>query len=302
MNYPDFHLYATSSNKGEGFIRGRTFGYKKVTYDIIDDKAIFEGDIIIRPIKEINEFTESQLAMFEENRWPDGIIPYQIDSDLPNRQLISDAFKDIEEKTAIRFHQYNNHSNSIHFKAGTKNCFSHVGMIGGEQPIILSQNCNLAEIIHVIGHSLGLWHEHSRKDRDTYVKIIRENIQPREEDNFYQYISDNVNGEYDYCSIMHFWPYAFSKNRPTIEVINDEFPCHDTIGLQNGLSQGDIKKIQYLYSNMTKGFQGWIKIRDYFFPDSIISAVAPRADRIDALVIYDIYYPPYPGQGGMVDW
>ena len=32
------------------------------------------------------------------------------------------------------------------------------------------------------------------------------------------------------------------------------------------------------------------------------AAVAPRADRIDALVIYDIYYPPYPGQGGMVDW
>ena len=33
------------------------------------------------------------------------------------------------------------------------------------------------------------------------------------------------------------------------------------------------------------------------------AAVAPRADRIDALVIYDIYYPPLPGQGGMVrDW
>ena len=32
-------------------------------------------------------------------------------------------------------------------------------------------------IVHVLGHTLGLGHEHMRKDRDDYLEINKENVE-----------------------------------------------------------------------------------------------------------------------------
>ena len=85
--------------------------------------------------------------------------------------------------------------------------------------------------IHEIGHTVGLWHEQSRSDRDQFVKINYQNIVPGMEFNFDQQISDGDDrGHYDYDSIMHYPTWAFSKNnQPTIVAKNDTF-----IGQQRG--------------------------------------------------------------------
>ncbi|MFH4983157.1 hypothetical protein AB6A40_009866 [Gnathostoma spinigerum] len=64
-------------------------------------------------------------------------------------------------------------------------------------------------------HAVGFFHEQSRADRDLYVEIIWKNVAPGADRQFEKYKQNVLNylGEpYDYSSIMHYGPYAFSAN------------------------------------------------------------------------------------------
>jgi len=100
-------------------------------------------------------------------------------------------------------------------------CASNVGRLGYGQYLYVGDYCSAGNMIHEIGHSVGLWHEQSREDRDRYVRINFANIQTSATFNFNQNISngDDVNA-YDFGSIMHYSAYSFSANGlPTIETI-----------------------------------------------------------------------------------
>ncbi len=102
-------------------------------------------------------------------------------------------------------------------------------------------------MIHEIGHAWGLWHEHTREDRDRYVIVNWANMSSTESYNFSQNISngDDIGG-YDYNSVMHYNGTAFSVNGlPTLVTI----PAGIPIGQRAGLSTGDIAAIRMLYPN-----------------------------------------------------
>ena len=52
----------------------------------------------------------------------------------------------------------------------------------GSQDISLGDGCNHQGVImHEMMHTIGFWHEQSRYDRDQYVEIMWENIEPGNE-------------------------------------------------------------------------------------------------------------------------
>nr|CAH0101535.1 unnamed protein product [Daphnia galeata] len=207
--------------------------------------------------------------------WPNAKIPYiiSVSYNQKQRKIIAFGMKAFHNKTCVRFVRRTTEKNYIIIKKTGEGCWSDIGMTGLRQTVSLDDKCILSEspgiVMHELLHVLGFYHEHQRPDRDKYVSINLDNIDPKNRDYFEKVkIWDFrvVRFAYDYGSVMHYPADAFAKNTSTPVIV--PLRGKPIIGNRRHFSPLDLMKLKHLYcksNNSTLDF----KSKGNFPPDGI---------------------------------
>ncbi|XP_057290803.1 zinc metalloproteinase nas-6-like [Hydractinia symbiolongicarpus] len=216
------------------------------------DPGAFEGDIILDPDEKVAIAKGGNAyGSIKGWRWKGGVVPYEITSSIGpyGRRAIEAAIKQYHQHTCLRFKKKTNEWRYISFYKGN-GCSSPVGQrLFRKNSISLGPGCwSTGIVMHEIGHSIGLYHEQSRPDRDNYVKILWNNIEKGMSHNFNKQSTLTVSSlgtKYDFLSMIHYGSTAFGRGRMTIQTKDPS--KQRLIGQRRGFSDIDIKQINLMY-------------------------------------------------------
>lgn len=252
-----------------------------------EEVELFEGDIEITPEEILHVYDPDDVTNImnvtvkrdavklrvarssSSKLWPGGVVPYDYDPGLPpsRRAMIQSAMEAWENVACLQFVPRTTHSSYIRFRGYINRCSSSVGRQGGMQYVTIGSGCSQGSTMHEIGHAIGFWHEQSRPDRDSYIKIMSSNIKAGYIHNFLRRSYHDVDYQgtvYDYGSIMHYGLTFFSncRNRdkcPTITITNPEAynaQGQPTVGQRTQISSTDILQVRRLYRCPGPGVRG----------------------------------------------
>lgn len=131
------------------------------------------------------EQTGRNAVKLEKYKWPNGIVPYIFHREYSARDqlVVIQAMEIFTAKTCVRFvSKTDEQVEHIQFVKGS-GCGSPIGYRRGQSSplnVTYSDHCLTVPgaMQHEMLHVLGLLHEHSRPDRDDFVTVVWDNIEP----------------------------------------------------------------------------------------------------------------------------
>ena len=261
-------------------VRTTIFRGAEVQYEVVNGLAVY-GDIILGTAEEVATW-DGRGRGWENGRpsgrirtavpkgppyciWPRGIVPYVIDADVPSRerQELLAAVREWDDKTVLRFiPREPQHRDYVRFTFGTPggswSCDDVAGKGIGETRLQVEPNDSAGNLLHVIGHKIGLEHENQRRDRDRWLTVFRDNIAetPLARSAWHVKLSSGRDiSPYDYRSIMHYWFIEPLKQRNharpyAAETIPPGMPFGADVGPTPELSPGDVDSVARMYGHI----------------------------------------------------
>jgi hypothetical protein len=289
---------ATDDGVREGALIGES-GAFPIRYEVVDGKALFEGDILLEGSRGGNgphaeSFTLGERSAVLGRLWPNGIIPVRFDPSIDDamKQTIAAAMVDWMTKTGLTLFvdTASSAKDYVLFQAGTGGCNSGFGYYPGVNIVNLSVGCNrLDTAVHEIGHRIGLYHEHTRPDRDQYLRVVDANISGHQDQFTPRAWGDGaMPTAFDFDSVMLYNSFttdtSFAKDtsKPVMTKLDGTSTWVSQDG--SGLSAGDVAGVAALYgASHAQPYR--ITSANSWNAGSGMAAVARDAGSMDTFVI-----------------
>ncbi|MBC8166783.1 MAG: hypothetical protein H7Y20_13050 [Bryobacteraceae bacterium] len=237
-----------------------------VRYQVVDGLAVMESDIVLGPAAGIeggnaakgSSQRHSHHTNVAGDLWPNGVMPYTIEyspSGITQGSVLEakilGAINYMNQRLPGILVPRTTHSDFVTFRFLASKCQSPRGRQGGQQFVEVDSICQQGGIVHEASHAAGMRHEHQRPDRDAYVRILWNNINPDLKFAFEIPPSGTSQalGPYDYGSIMHYGLRAGAAAyyiEETMQVLQP-LPPGVIVGQLNGYSAGDEAGIRARY-------------------------------------------------------
>jgi astacin len=242
---------------------------RSVLYEVRDGMAITDGDVVIGTAEEVQRQTKA--FQYVKGLWTKRTVPYVLKSTLTatQRTNINTAIATWNNALGARtsasvvWKPRVSESDYVEFIKVDSGCTSPVGRRGGKQLISISTNCVASNIMHEMGHSMNLKHEHQRWDADDFIDVHEDRaltdevewLTPIAQSSDYKLYGNSP----DFSSIMMYHSYAFAAlngdgvtkcNKGTVGCL----PTLTKKGTENTwtrastISGGDIKAVRTQYN------------------------------------------------------
>lgn len=261
--------YPTAQYDHHGFYpaeKGEPVSFTKGTDTLYFEKKrgmyVWCGDIVFSE-NDLKDFlavpdSNARTTTFDAARiWTNRTVYYSIAPGFPQDELdmINEAITHFDSNTELTFVQRTNQTKYISIQRGGLGSWHYstsIGMAGNGQIINLeADEFHTGNVIHELGHAVGLHHEHQRSDRDQFITVDFNNIQNGFHPQYQTWqqlgVSGTEIGTFDFNSVMLYGSRSGAAVNPLLPVMTD-INGWEFIGQRVGLSLGDQQAITYLYT------------------------------------------------------